>query len=233
MDGGGGTGRGSPRRRHRRSARPAGGIDRPTTKVRCRRWWERSETRRRPGGHLADVEGLGTFAADDDGVHVVAAGPVVEKHRGASGAGEPAPAPCVHRRQHRIGVAPLAGQPVLVAGRVRLVLDSLEDPLVDQAVEADRKHVATDPERPLEVVVAADAEASLADQEDVPVVAEDVRAAGDVAWPGGGVGASHAFTSASASTSRTRSRRCARSSSWRWGSSAANCARNAVTPASW
>ena len=119
-----------------------------------------------------DVEGLVAFAADDDCVHVVVAGGVVQHDGCAFGAGEPTVSPGCHRRQDRVGVASFVGEAVLVADRVLLILDATQEPLFDEPGEAQCEDVAPDPEFVLEIVESSRPEACLADQQQVPVVAE-------------------------------------------------------------
>ncbi len=69
-----------------------------------------------------------------------------------------------------------------------MVLDAGEEAFVDEAVQSLREDVAADAEGALEVVEAPSAQAGLSDEEQVPVVAEDVGASGDRAGPGRGVG---------------------------------------------
>src|SRR5437764_9289718 len=76
--------------------------------------------------------------------------------------------------------------------RVWLVLDPAQQALVHEPVETSGEDVASDTERLLEVVEPASAETGLTDEQQVPVVAEHGRAAGDGARPVGGVGALHA-----------------------------------------
>src|SRR5688572_24697471 len=159
--------------------------------------------RPRPGRDLADVEVLPALAAHDDGVHVVVAAVVVQEHGRPFRSAEPAAPPGVHGGEHAIGVAALVGQPVLGSRRRGLVLDAVEHTLGDEALEPEGEHVATDAEVALEVVEAAGPEARLPDQQHVPVIAEDVGAAGDVARPVGRVRAPHAGTSGAAASSFT------------------------------
>ena len=133
----------------------------------------------------------GALAAHHVGVHVVAACGVVELERAAFGAGEPAVAPRRHRGEDRVDVAALVGEPVLVANRTLLVLDTGEHSLVDEQGEVRREDVAPDAERALEVVEPAHAEARLAKQQQVPPVAQHVDGAGDRARPLRRVGACH------------------------------------------
>ena len=107
------------------------------------------------GSYLTDVEGFVAFAADDDGVHVVLAGGVVQHQWCAFRAREPAVAPGGHGGEDRVGVAALLREAVLVAGRVRLVLDPAQQALVDEPVETSGEDVAPDAQRLLEVVEAA------------------------------------------------------------------------------
>ena len=93
----------------------------------------------------------------------------------------------------RIGicVSALVGEAILVTDRVLLVLDATQHTLFDEPGEALREHVAPDPEFVLELLEAAGAEAGLADQQQVPVVAEHRSTPGDGAWPIGGVDTLH------------------------------------------
>ena len=145
------------------------------------------------GSHLGR-RGVVAFAADHDGVHVVVASGVVQHQRCAFRAGEPAVAPGRHGGEDRVGVTALLCEPVLVARRVRLVLDPAQQALVHEPVETSGEDVASDTERLLEVVEPASAETGLTDEQQVPVVAEHRRTAGDGARPVGGVGALHALS---------------------------------------
>src|SRR5207244_9602193 len=107
---------------------------------------------------------------------------------------EPPIAPRGHRGEDRVHVAALVGQAVLVARRTRLVLEAGQQPFVDETREPLAEDVAPDPERGPEVVEAAGAEARLPDQQQIPVVAQQVGAARDRARPRRGVGAFHADT---------------------------------------
>ena len=70
-----------------------------------------------------------------------------------------------------------------MAGRVLLVLDPAQQTLLDETVQPLGEDVASCAERLLEVVESTSAETCLTDQEQVPVVAEHGRAAGDGARP--------------------------------------------------
>jgi len=74
---------------------------------------------------------------------------------------------------------------------VLLVRDPLEEPLLDQAVEALREDVAADPEVALEVLEALDAEEGVAQDERCPPVAQQVHRTGDRARPRRERGALH------------------------------------------
>ena len=76
------------------------------------------------GADVANVEWLGAFAADHDGVHVVIACGVVQDERRAFGPGQPPVPPGRHGGEDRVGVAALVGEPVLESWRVLLVLDA-------------------------------------------------------------------------------------------------------------
>ena len=138
---------------------------------------------------VSDVERLVALAADDDGMHVVATGSVMQDEGSAFGAGEPAFAPGRHGGKNRVDVSAFVGEAVLAAGRSLLVFDPAEQVFVNETVQSLGEDVASDPERGLEVVEAAGPETRLAQDQQVPVVAEDVDAAGDGARPARCVGA--------------------------------------------
>ena len=143
------------------------------------------------GADVVNIERLVAFAADDDSVHVVVAGRVVQHEGGALGTGEPALAPCGHRGEDRVRVAAFVGEAILVTGRVLLVLDATQQTLFHKTGEAKAEHVPPNGKFVLEVVEPAGAKAGLADEEQVPVVAEHGGAAGDGARPVGRVDAFH------------------------------------------
>src|SRR3954452_13215624 len=133
---------------------PEAGNAVPTRRVWSACFWRhrRRVAWSRLGPHFAHVEGLGAFAAHDDGVHVVIARGVVEDQGSPLRAGEPTIAPRSHGRQDRVDVPAFLGEAVLVAGRVLLVLDPLQQALVHEAAQALREDVAPDAELALEVV---------------------------------------------------------------------------------
>ena len=131
------------------------------------------------GADFADVQRHVAFAADDDCMHVVGACGVVKHKRGALFAHEPAVAPCGHRRENRVGVASLVGEAVFVTRRVFLILNPTHQSLVAEAGEPSDEDVAADPECCLKVVEFAGSETRLADEDQVPVVAEDRGATSD------------------------------------------------------
>jgi hypothetical protein len=143
------------------------------------------------GADVVDVDRLVAFATGHDGVHVVVTGRVVQDEGGALWAGEPAVAPCGHRGQDGKCVAALVGEAILVTDRVLLVLDATQYTLFDESGEAPREHVAPDSELALELLEAPCAEAGLADQQQVPMVAEHRSTTRNCAWPIGGVDTLH------------------------------------------
>src|SRR5581483_5608599 len=78
-----------------------------------------------------------------------------------------------------VQVAALLRQPVLVALGALLVEHPVEDPLLDEAVEALGQHIAGDTEARLELVEAAPAEEGVADDQERPALADDLQGAGD------------------------------------------------------
>ena len=103
---------------------------------------------------------------------------VDEQRRRAVGRRVPV-APDAQRVEHRREVGALAGEHVLVARRVVLVLASLEDPLLDERVEPGAEHVAGDAEAPLPVVEAGDAEERVAQDQQRPPLADHLEGLGD------------------------------------------------------
>ena len=140
---------------------------------------------------VSDVERFGAFAADDDGMHVVDTGAVMQDEGSPFGTGEPAFAPGRHGGKDRVDASAFVGEAVLTSGRSLLVFDPAEQLFVNETVQSMGEDVASDPERGLEVVEAAGPETRLANDQQVPVVAEDVDAAGDGARPARCVGAFH------------------------------------------
>ena len=135
------------------------------------------------GDGLADVDRLVAFVADDFGVHVVAAGRVVEHEWCAFGSGEPFVAPGGHGGENGVHLSPLVGEAVLVAQRSFLVWDPGEQAVVNQSVEVGSEDVPADTERFVEVIESAGSEAGLADDQQIPAVAEEVCAARHSAGP--------------------------------------------------
>ena len=88
-------------------------------------------------------------------------------------------APLHQRDHHRPEVDPLLGEPVLVPWRALLVGAPLEDPLLDQPLQPRLQHVPRDPEVPLEVVEAANAEEGVADDQERPALADDLERSRD------------------------------------------------------
>ncbi len=124
-------------------------------------------------------------------VHVMAARRVVQDEERAFGASEPAVAPCRHRGQDGVGVPALLGEAVFVASGVLLILDPTQETLFHETGEPLGEDVAPDPELVLELVEAARAQARLADQQEVPMVAEHGSAPCDGAGPVRGIDALH------------------------------------------
>ena len=99
---------------------------------------------------------------------------VDEQRRCAVGRGVPV-APDPHRVEHRREVGALAGEDVLVAGRVRLVLTPFEDAGFHERVEARTEHVAGDAEAPLPLVEAGDAQERVAQDQQRPPLADHLE----------------------------------------------------------
>src|SRR5262249_9390922 len=76
-------------------------------------------------------------------------------------------------------VAPLLGEPGLVARGPRAVADALEDSLVDEPVESFGEHVAGNPEALLKLLEAAKSEEGVTDDQERPALADDLESARD------------------------------------------------------
>src|SRR5712692_991929 len=139
----------------------------------------------RPGldGDVAREQGRAALRADDLRMGDLAAPPVAQQHRSPPAPVEPPVAPHDDGGQHRIEVAPLRGQPVLEALRSILVLAPLEETLRHEPAEALGEDVASDPERGLEFVEAANAVERFTQHEWRPPVAEKIDGAGDRTGP--------------------------------------------------
>src|SRR5262249_50869249 len=70
-------------------------------------------------------------------------------------------------------------EPVLVAFGALAVADALEDPLVDQQVEAVGENVPGDTEAGLELVEAAESEEGVANDQERPALTDDLERAGN------------------------------------------------------
>jgi hypothetical protein len=116
---------------------------------------------------------------------------VSELHRSSRAAIEPAIAPPHQRDEDPEEVAAGVGQHVLVARRVRLVADTVEESFGDEPAEALGEDVAADRQRGLDLVEAARAEEQLAEDEGRPPVAEEIDRPRDRARPGSEGGPAH------------------------------------------
>lgn len=104
---------------------------------------------------------------------------LVDQHRRGALLGEVAVTPTHERHEDGGQFDPHRCEPVLVAGRVLLVADLLEDPVLDEALESIGQHGACNPEIGAELVVAADTPERVADDQDRPAVADDLQRTGD------------------------------------------------------
>lgn len=143
------------------------------------------------GFDFAYIDRLVALVADDLGAHVVATTCVVQHEWGAFGAGEPFVAPGGHGGEDGIHLTAFLGESVLVANRAFLVGDAVEQAVVNEPVQVRGENVAADAQRDSEVFESAGAEACLSDDEKVPAIAEDVRAARHGARPARRVGTTH------------------------------------------
>jgi hypothetical protein len=128
---------------------------------------------------IAGVEQFAALLADAALADAAAADLVPDQFRRAAGAGGVAVAPVEQGDQGGPEVEPLLGQEVLVAIGALLVAASLEDVLVEQALQAGREHVAGDPERGLDLAEAAVAVEDVADDQQRPALADHLQRVGD------------------------------------------------------
>src|SRR5262249_21686687 len=86
--------------------------------------------------------------------------------------GHPAIAPAEQRHDDGIEVAPFLRELVLIARRPFLIPNALEDPVLDELLQATGEHVACRPETSLKLLEAACAQEGLAQDEQRPAIAD-------------------------------------------------------------
>jgi hypothetical protein len=107
------------------------------------------------------------------------AGLAVDDHDALALGREMPVAPGEQRQQYRAKVSAALGQPVFPAGRMLAVALALEQPALDQRVEAPGQHVGRDVEALLKLVEAGQPLQRVAEDQDAPPFAHPLEAAGD------------------------------------------------------
>ena len=131
--------------------------------------------------HCADIggaHGVATVCADCDELRDVTAFPV-HQLEGRAVWGSPAVAPLPKCDDDRPQVAALFREDVVVARRMLVVGNPLEDAFVDEVGESLVEHVAGDAKAFLELVETRHAQEGVADDQQAPPLADDFQALAD------------------------------------------------------